>query len=145
MERSAPTYRSFCRRLEQDKIIAEFDRTIELVNNWRSMLATDISSVDSRLVTEGIADIILLFLIFGIAISIWSFLWFLSKLSEMDREFKRLNAGRGWGKVRLDKFTISCSVHVVVAKWYLDFFGTTVERTARSGRVRRQGVFVRGS
>lgn len=84
------------------------------------MLATDIGSVDSRLVTEGITDIILLFLIFAIAIGIWSFLWFLSKLSEMDREFRLLNVVSDKGKIRLDNFTISCSIHIVVAKWYLD-------------------------
>lgn len=84
------------------------------------MLATDIGSVDSRLVTEGIADLIALFLIFGTAIGLWSFLGFLSKLSEMDREFKLLNVIRDGGEIRLDHFTISCSVHVVVAKWYLD-------------------------
>ncbi len=38
----------------------------------------------------------------------------------MDREFKLLNVIRDGGKIRLDNFTISCSVHVVVAKWYLD-------------------------
>ena len=84
------------------------------------MLATDTGSVDSLLVTEGVVDIIVLVLIFGIMIGTWSFLSFLSKLSEMDRELKLLNVIRDGGKIRLDNFTISCSVHVVVAKWYLD-------------------------
>lgn len=92
----------------------------KLVNNWRSMLATDTGSFDSLLVTERVADIIFLVLIFGIAIGTWSFLGFLSKLSEMDRELKLLNVIRDGGKIRLDNFTISCSVHVVVAKWYLN-------------------------
>jgi len=84
------------------------------------MLATDIGSVDSRLVTEAIADIITLFLIVGTAYGIWTVLWFQSKLSEMDREFRLFNIGTEGGKIRLDTFTISCSLHIFFTKWYLD-------------------------
>ena len=38
----------------------------------------------------------------------------------MDREFRLLNVVSDKGKIRLDNFTISCNIHIVIAKWYLD-------------------------
>ena len=93
---------------------------MELVNNGQSMLATDINYADALLLTDKITAILSLFLLLGIAPGIWLVLWFLSKLSEMDREFRLLNVVSDKRKIRLDNFTISCSIHIVVAKWYLD-------------------------
>ncbi|PSB28682.1 hypothetical protein C7B70_20425 [Chlorogloea sp. CCALA 695] len=55
------------------------------------MLATDINYADALLLTDKITAILSLFLLLGIAPGIWLVLWFLSKLSEMDRQFRLLN------------------------------------------------------
>jgi hypothetical protein len=72
------------------------------------------------LLAEDIAILLELSLLLGIPLIIWLVIWTYSKLGEMDRELHLLTVGRDWGEVRLDKFAIRCSVHVAVARWYLN-------------------------
>lgn len=67
---------------------------------------------------ELLADLITIFLFIGLFFSIWGLLNLSMKLGEMDRELRMLTALDK--EIRLDKFTISCGIHVLFAKWYLN-------------------------
>lgn len=69
---------------------------------------------------EDIAILLEIALLLAVLFTIWLSIWSFSKLSEMDKELQLMTLGRDWGEVRLDKFVIRCSVHVAVAKWYLN-------------------------
>lgn len=86
------------------------------------MSTSDISYLNSPLgyLVEDIVLLLKLALMLGFPFGIWLTLWGCSKLGEMDLEMRLLTLGQGQGKVRLDEFAIRCSIHVAVARWYLN-------------------------
>lgn len=68
--------------------------------------------------SEALADLITIFLFIGLFFGIWGLLGLMWKLSEMDLELKYHT--RSDQEIRLDKFAISCGIHVAFAKWYLN-------------------------
>ncbi|AFZ33627.1 hypothetical protein Glo7428_5252 (plasmid) [Gloeocapsa sp. PCC 7428] len=81
------------------------------------MPTTDITL---KFLQEDIALLIEIASMLTIPLSIWLSIWGFSKLGDMNLELRLLTLGSGQGKVRLDEFAIRCSVHVAVARWYLN-------------------------
>ncbi len=81
------------------------------------MSTTDISL---KFLLEDIALLIEIASMLTIPLGVWLSIWGFSKLGNMNLELKLLTLGQGRGEVRLDEFAIRCSVHVAVARWYLN-------------------------
>jgi hypothetical protein len=81
------------------------------------MSTTDISL---KFLLEDIALLIEIASMLTIPLGVWLSIWGFSKLGDMNLELKLLTLGQGRGEVRLDEFAIRCSVHVAVARWYLN-------------------------
>lgn len=81
------------------------------------MSTTDITL---KFLQEDIALLIEIISMLTIPLGVWLSIWGFSKLGDMNLQLKLLTLGPGQGLVRLDEFAIRCSVHVRVARWYLN-------------------------